>query len=337
MLSFIGLLPQTEWITTALDEMLKKPERWCSWAVAFYLRQCISHSNGKAQMLAEISWIQRLSSMDRAIASSAPVTITSAVGDNLLYVASGSYRHNKENGTPFCWKGEWTPEYNKELWRLSPAPTGPSDFYIVSVFSEEYLYASSIPQLDNVNGYSRMTVLVCAKKCLPDSAGIWRLVKLDMNMCALYDINQGSFLSSPAEAADGSRRAVVTSTYQPLNEKQSMFREWKITASSIPLLELAMLEFFNKDYSRAVQTFTSIISEEIISIADRKKALCYRMVANWMINDKICADRDIALLEPLGGCPEYFLVTLYGKLAVEERKLFERFTTISLQNRAEKY
>ncbi|ETL47416.1 hypothetical protein L916_02840 [Phytophthora nicotianae] len=324
MLTFIESLPQAEWIIAACGLMLQETDSWCSWAVAIILRKLMANLTGTALLQAEICWIQCLSFTDRAIACSAPVKISSAIEGNALYVAGDGYNYDSNNRSPFCWKGDWTFDKKKEIWRFIPAPTGASDFYIVSAYAEGYLYASSVPVADS-DGYLQKRVLVRRGASFSDPCGIWRLVKLEGDRCALYNVNQDVFLSSPPEAADGYRRDVVTSPFHPLDEKRSEYREWKITAATVPLMEMGLHEFFKREYEKAVETFSKVLSKDTIFSADRKKAIHYRLMANWMLKNEDYAKQDIALLSDLDWCPSYFNCVLrHGKLVDEDTALLEQ-------------
>ncbi|ETM00011.1 hypothetical protein L917_03234 [Phytophthora nicotianae] len=130
---------------------------------------------------------------------------------------------------------------------------------------------------------------------------------------------------SPPEAADGYRRDVVTSPFHPLDEKRSEYREWKITAATVPLMEMGLHEFFKREYEKAVETFSKILSKDTVSSADRKKAIHYRLMANWMLKNEDYAKQDIALLSDLDWSPSYFYCVLrHGKLVDEDTALLEQ-------------
>ncbi|KAF4147966.1 hypothetical protein GN958_ATG01173 [Phytophthora infestans] len=265
MLKFVKSLPQAEWIIFACDQMLQAPDRWSTWAVAIVLRKCMALTTWKTLLLAEVCWSQRLSFTDRAIASSTPVRISSAIGGDTLYVAGQGYNHDKNNRSPFCWRNQWEYDNKKELWRLIPAPTGSSDFYIVSVYAEGYLCASNISVANDPDGYLQKKALVPCGNSPPDATGIWRLVTLEEDKYAFYNASQDTFLSCPPDAADGYRRGVITSTFHPLDEKRSKHREWEITAATMPLMETGIYDFFEKNYKKAsVQTCQAIKSPQRI-------------------------------------------------------------------------
>ncbi|GMF24084.1 unnamed protein product [Phytophthora lilii] len=154
VLAFVEALPQTEWIVLAYEIMLKYSSRWDPRVIGRLLCRAMAHTTGKTLMIAEICWIQRLSFETRAIASNAPVTIASVIGGNFLYVAGHGYDYNNQNRSAYCWTDTGTHDQNKELWRLVPASTGSSDFYIVNAYAEGYLYASAIPLECDSQGYS---------------------------------------------------------------------------------------------------------------------------------------------------------------------------------------
>ncbi|KAF1789716.1 hypothetical protein GQ600_9708 [Phytophthora cactorum] len=303
MMRFVESLPQPEWVIFACDQMLQEPDHWCSSAVAITLRKYTAHLMGKALLSAELCWIQRLSVTDRAIASSAPVNISSAIGGDALYVAGDGYNYDTDNRTPFCWKNEWA-------WTIRKSS------------GDSFLHQRD-PQIF-ISSMCTQRVLVRRGNLYSDPAGIWRLVNLEGNSCAFYNASQDTFLNSPAEAADGYRRAVITSTFHPLDEQRSEYREWKITAATVSLMEMGLHEFFERKYEKAVQTFSKIMSKDTISFADRKKVVHYRLMANLMLKNEGCAKRDIALLSDLGWYPGYFLSVLYGKLVDKDRERLQQ-------------
>ncbi|CAI5735956.1 unnamed protein product [Peronospora destructor] len=188
ILTFVNSLPQPDWIFFACDLMLHGSRLWDKCAIAVIIRKVMARSTGETLMLAELCWIQRLDCGVRAIASSAAVTIASAIGENLLYVAGDGYLHDKNNRSAYCWKEQWTGDNEKELWPFVPAPTGSSDFYIVSVYADAHLYASRSTVATEYDDYLMKRVLVPRyETCLPDAAGIWRVVTLEGNNYSIYN------------------------------------------------------------------------------------------------------------------------------------------------------
>ncbi|KAE8886934.1 hypothetical protein PF003_g29117 [Phytophthora fragariae] len=304
MLRFVEALPQDRWIISACDVMLKRSERWDCWAVALVLRKAMQRSVGQTLMTAEILWARRLSLAARALACSSPVTITSAINDNVLYVAGSS------NCGDF-FQSEQEP------------PTSVSDFYIVSVYAQEFLYASEFPVTSDAEGFAMKRVLVKRGNDLPEADKIWRLQLLEDGKCAFYNEKHDAFLSSPPEAGDGSRRTVLTAPFRPLDEKRSARREWRIRASGSKL-EMALVHFFSRKYSKAFELFTGILTKDEISAADRRKVLCYRMAANLLLKNDGCFKQDLTQVEELGGYPDYFFDTLASKLTDQDQKLLRQ-------------
>ncbi|KAG7386884.1 hypothetical protein PHYPSEUDO_015089 [Phytophthora pseudosyringae] len=193
MLHFVESLPQVKWVVFACDQMLEKLGRWDKWAVARVLRKAMARATGKTLMQAEMYWIQRLGFSDRAIASSAPVTIKSAIGDNGFMSQGEDSTTTRTTGRPSVGKGSGHPTRRKSC-------------------------DDSIPVSTDRDGYALKRVLVRRGNALPDATGVWHLVKLEGNTFTFYNASQDAFLSSTVEAADGFRRAVVISSFHPLDE-----------------------------------------------------------------------------------------------------------------------
>ncbi|KAE8990902.1 hypothetical protein PF005_g19763 [Phytophthora fragariae] len=202
-------------------------------------------------------------------------------------------------------------------------PTSVSDFYIVSVYAQEFLYASEFPVTSDAEGFAMKRVLVKRGNDLPEADKIWRLQLLEDGKCAFYNEKHDAFLSSPPEAGDGSRRTVLTAPFRPLDEKRSARREWRIRASGSKL-EMALVHFFSRKYSKAFELFTGILTKDEISAADRRKVLCYRMAANLLLKNDGCFKQDLTQVEELGGYPDYFFDTLASKLTDQDQKLLRQ-------------
>ncbi|CAH0476156.1 unnamed protein product [Peronospora belbahrii] len=324
MLKFVVSLPQSDWVVFACDLMLQKSLVWDKCAVAVILRKVMATLTRRALMLAEICWIRHLSSGVRAIASSAPVTITSAIDNNHLYVAGEGYMHDKCNWSVFCWKGQWTPDNKKELWQFVPVSVGSSDFYILNVYADAYIYASEFTVITDVGDCTMKRVLVSRyKKCLPDAAGIWRLVALEGNWYSFYNAATDAILCSPTEAPDDCRRGVATRTFRPLDETRSKCHEWKITSVTSSKLETGLVAFFAKNYDKAARTCTEILTMDHISDVDRAKLLCYRMVANLMLNNIGCFEQDWTEAKDLNKSSQLRFDILCECLSSDERKIVE--------------
>ncbi|RMX68436.1 hypothetical protein KXD40_008736 [Peronospora effusa] len=324
ILTFVESLPQPDWIIFACDVMLRGSGLWDKCAIAVLLRKVMSRSTGKTLMLAESCWIQRLDFGVRAIASSATVTIASTVGDNRLYVAGDGYAHDKNNRSVYCWKGPWTADNKKELWRFVPASTGSSDFYIMNVYADAYLYVSSSSvTTENDDCLVKRVLMPRYEKGLPDAAGIWRLVKLEGKNYSIYNASTDTVLSSPMEASDGSRRDAVTRTYRPLDEMSLPCHEWKITSATPSKMEKGLVELYAERYNKAVKAFTEILTMDHLSVVHRTKLLCYRMVANVMMNNIGCFEQDWAEVLDLGGGSDDVLATLCEGLPSDTSKILE--------------
>ncbi|GMF57796.1 unnamed protein product [Phytophthora fragariaefolia] len=325
MLKFVQGLPRYQCIR-ACEIMLMQSELWNACAVALVLRKSMQHTAGKNLMEAEITFARSLGFVDRALACGSPVTITSVIGDDSLYVAGKTYAYDSKNLSAFCWKGTWTADNNKELWRLIPAPTGDSEFYIVNIYAEECLYVSDFPANRDTGEFGMKRVLLNYKpdtRGPPDAARTWHLQVLEGARYTFYNAHHDAFLSSPPEASDGSRRDVMAVPFCPFDETQAERREWKI--STLPSkLELAVVHFFDGQYNQAIELFTDILSKAEVSAGCRRKVLCYRMAAHLIMKNDGCFKQDLVQITKIGGYPGYFFDTLAGKLTEEDRKMLER-------------
>ncbi|KAF1789711.1 hypothetical protein GQ600_9703 [Phytophthora cactorum] len=133
-----------------------------------------------------------------------------------------------------------------------------TDFYILNVYSREYLVASDV---------------------------------------------------AASESGEGSafRRLVLTSSYRTLDQSWNEGHKWQIKPAAPSLLERGLDDFFTKDYTAAVDSFTALLEAEKLSPAASIKVYWYRMVASLKLQKKEFFREDGDLLGKIDGCPKYFL------------------------------
>ncbi|KUF95790.1 Serine/threonine-protein phosphatase 2A regulatory subunit B'' subunit gamma [Phytophthora nicotianae] len=211
----------------------------------------MAQAQDKTLMLAEICWIRSVSPSARALASNAPVTVSSVLNNDMLFAAEDYFLFDETRRCVFCWADEWEADQSKEIWRFVPAGPSFTDFYILNVHSQEYLFASNVAALECAEGYGEKRAFT------------WR-------------------------GATGSafRRLVLTSKYRPLDQSWNECHTWGIKPAAPSLLERGLDAFFVKDYTAAVDLFTSLLDTEKPSPAASIKVYWYRMVANLKLQKK---------------------------------------------------
>lgn len=153
VLRFLASLPNQEWTVVGCQFLLEAGGRWNAVAVASLLDKVMAQARDKTLMLAEICWIRSVSPAVRALASNAPVMISSALNDNMLFAAEDYFLYDETRRCVFCWADEWEADQSKEIWRFVPASPSLTDFYILSVYSQEYLIASDVAASETAEGY----------------------------------------------------------------------------------------------------------------------------------------------------------------------------------------
>ncbi|KAG7386886.1 hypothetical protein PHYPSEUDO_015091 [Phytophthora pseudosyringae] len=257
-------------------------------------------------MLAEICWVRSVPPAVRALASNAPVTVASVLNDNVLFAEEDYFLYDETRRCVFCWADEWEADQSKEIWRFVPASASFTDFYILSVYSQEYLFASDVAASETAEGFGEKRTFTWRGGELPGEGGLWRLVPVD-GAFAIYNVSQDTYLISPPAAVSAFRRLVLTSNYRPLDQSWSECHKWGIKPAAPSLLERGLDAFFTKDYTAAVDLFTSLLKADKPSPAASTKVYWYRMVANLRLQKKDLFREDADLLVKMGGCPKYFL------------------------------
>ncbi|KAG3045537.1 hypothetical protein PC121_g21210 [Phytophthora cactorum] len=140
---------------------------------------------------------------------------------------------------------------------------------------------------------------------LPREGGLWRLIPVD-GAFAIY-VSQDTYLISPPATGSAFRRLVVTSSYRPLDQSWSEGHKWQIKPAAPSLLERGLDDYFTKDYTAAVDSFTALLEAEKLSPVASIKVYWYRMVASLKLQKKEFFREDGDLLGMIDGCPKYFL------------------------------
>ncbi|KAL4166260.1 hypothetical protein KRP22_013525 [Phytophthora ramorum] len=249
----------------------------------------MAQARGKTLMLAEICWVRSVSPAARALASKAPVMVASVLKDNLLFAAEDYFLYDETRRCVFCWADEWEADQSKEMWRFVPASPTFTEFYILSVFAQEYLFTSDVAASETAEGFGEKRAFT------------WRGGEL------------------PGERASGSafRRLVLTSSYRPLDQSWDECHKWRINPAAPSPLEKGLDSFLAKDYVAAVNLFTTLLETDRPSLDASIKIYWYRMVANLRLQKKDLFREDAQLLTEMGGCPKFFLEVINDVLAAE--------------------
>ncbi|KAG1702297.1 hypothetical protein DVH05_010087 [Phytophthora capsici] len=314
VLRFLESLPNQEWTILGCQFLLEAGGRWNAVAVASLLDKVMAQARGKTLLQAEICWIRCVSPATRALASNAPVLVTAGLNDDTLYTAEDYFIYDETHRCVFCWTDEWEPSQSKEIWRFVPASPNFTDFSILSVYSQEYLFASDITGAETAEGYGEKQVFTWRGGELPRDGGLWRLIPID-DAFAIYNVSQNTYLTSPPVSGSALRRPVLTSAYRPLDHKWNMYHKWGIKPATPSLLERGLDAFFKKEYAVAVDLFTELLDSD--SSTASIKVYWYRMVANLRLQKKESFREDAEQLGKLGGCPKYFLEVMKEVLGDE--------------------
>ncbi|ETI45094.1 hypothetical protein F443_10225 [Phytophthora nicotianae P1569] len=306
VLRFLVSLPHQEWTVIGCEFLLETGGRWNAVAVASLLDKVMAQAQDKTLMLAEICWIRSVSPSARALASNAPVTVSSVLNNDMLFAAEDYFLFDETRRCVFCWADEWEADQSKEIWRFVPAGPSFTDFYILNVHSQEYLFASNVAALECAEGYGEKRAFTWRGGELPREGGLWRLIPVD-GAFAIYNVSQDTYLISPPATGSAFRRLVLTSKYRPLDQSWNECHTWGIKPAAPSLLERGLDAFFVKDYTAAVDLFTSLLDTEKPSPAASIKVYWYRMVANLKLQKKELFREDADRLGKVGGCPKFFL------------------------------
>uniref|UniRef100_K3X9D0 E3 ubiquitin-protein ligase CHIP n=1 Tax=Globisporangium ultimum (strain ATCC 200006 / CBS 805.95 / DAOM BR144) TaxID=431595 RepID=K3X9D0_GLOUD len=317
LLSFLEALPNWQWtldgcvILHRVDEVLRTPSnqnaalRMPTLPLAFFLHKLISHLEGAVKVRAESYWYEWVSPTIRAIVMGQEIVMESVMRKEVVYAPISDFSFDGDRRNVFSWRKEWTPDNQKERWRLIPANAQKDRFYIQSVPYEEYLYAADYAKFRrDDHGNVRSRVFLWRKRNEPPGeSGHWQLITLDhenRDVFALYNPYQKEFLYSPADVYDGDRRHVLT-TRSRLNDPMWLEeRKWSLYPATFSAIEQGIEAFFVKKYPTAVEKLTQALAE-LPDHTEHVKCFAYRMTANLRMGhfDKI--QDDFSAIEALGG------------------------------------
>ncbi|KAG7390386.1 hypothetical protein PHYBOEH_007043 [Phytophthora boehmeriae] len=329
MLKFVKCLEPVALAIGACDAMLHVSSHWNTLAVARTLYEKMSEVEGKDLLLAEICWMQHLSAEVRAIVTSSPVKIVSTLGNNLMYAAGSNFtrlRGIRRNDTVyyeqyrqvFCWKKQWKPDRDKELWQFVPHSSKLMNVYVVNMSTGEYLYVTNFFRKVFRADFSVKDAFTLRTNELPDALGQWRVVQREGSTIALCNQQTKNFLMSPPTPVIGPRRAVQTSSYRPCDHTWSQARSWKIIPTTTPKIEKALDAFFSQNYDKAIELLAELQESGELSREARAKLLCYEVVASLVLKREVALNACLVEFLALGGDYHSFLPVLAGKVLGEK-------------------
>lgn len=327
LLSFLEALPHWQWtldgcvVLHRVDEVLRSPVAADSsdatggsgsaralptLPLAFFLHKLMSHLEGAVKVRAESYWYEWLSPTVRAIVMGREVTLESVPRGELAYAPNASFAFDSDRRNVFCWRQPWTPDGEKEKWRLIPATAQKDRFFLQSVAFHEYLYAADYAKFRrDEHGNARSRVFLWRKQHdTPGEAGHWQLVALDKDqrdVFALYNPYQKEFLYAPgADVLDSERRHILTTRHRTNDPLWLDERQWRVRPAAYSAIEQGIEAFFVKKYPLAVEQLTRALVE-LPDHTEHVKCFAYRMTANLRMGhfDRIAAD--FSAIQALGG------------------------------------
>lgn len=316
LLSFLEALPNWQWtldgcvILHRVDEVLRTPSspnavHMPTLPLAFFLHKLISHLEGSVKVRAESYWYEWVSPTIRAIIMGQEITMESVQRKELMYAPINDFAFDGDRRNVFSWRKPWTPDEDKEKWRLIPANAQKDRFYIQNVTYQEYLYAADYAKFRRDDqGNARSRVFLWRKKNeAPGESGHWQLITLDhenRDVFALYNPYQKEFLYAPSDVYDSERRHVLTSRHRPKELVWLEERKWRLCPANFSAIEQGIEAFFVKKYPEAVEKLTQALTD-LPDHTEHVKCFAYRMTANLRMChfDKI--QEDFSAIEALGG------------------------------------
>ncbi|TYZ69509.1 hypothetical protein PybrP1_009364, partial [[Pythium] brassicae (nom. inval.)] len=328
LLSFLEALPNWQWtldgcvVLHRVDEVLRAPAAADGDAavggaggparalptlpLAFFLHKLMSHLEGAVKVRAESYWYEWLSPTVRAIVMGREVTLESLPRGELAYAPNAGFAFDGDRRNVFCWRQPWTPDGDKEKWRLIPATAQKDRFFVQSVAFHEYLYAADYAKFRrDEQGHARSRVFLWRKQHdTPGESGHWQLVTLDhenRDVFALYNPYQKEFLYAPsADVFDAERRHVLTTRHRASDPVWLDERKWRVQPAAYSAMEQGIEAFFVKKYPTAVAQLTQALVE-LPDHTEHVKCFAYRMTANLRMGhfDRIAAD--FGAIQALGG------------------------------------
>lgn len=316
LLSFLEALPNWQWtldgcvILHRVDEVLRTPSNpnavhMPTLPMAFFLHKLISHLEGSVKVRAESYWYEWVSPTIRAIVMGQEIIMESVQRKELVYAPNNDFSFDGDRRNVFSWRKPWTPDEDKEKWRLVPANAQKDRFYIQNVAYQEYLYAADYAKFRRDDqGNARSRVFLWRKKNeAPGESGHWQLITLDhenRDVFALYNPYQKEFLYAPSDVYDSERRHVLTTRHRPKELVWLEERKWRLCPASFSAIEQGIEAFFVKKYPEAVEKLTQALAD-LPDHTEHVKCFAYRMTANLRMChfDKI--QDDFSAIEALGG------------------------------------
>ncbi|GAB9476294.1 Stip1 homology and u-box containing protein e3 ubiquitin protein ligase [Globisporangium polare] len=316
LLSFLEALPNWQWtldgcvILHRVDEVLRTPSspnavHMPTLPMAFFLHKLISHLEGSVKVRAESYWYEWVSPTIRAIVMGQEIIVESVQRKELVYAPNNDFSFDGDRRNVFSWRKPWTPDEDKEKWRLIPANAQKDRFYVQNVAYQEYLYAADYAKFRRDDqGNARSRVFLWRKKNeAPGESGHWQLITLDhenRDVFALYNPYQKEFLYAPSDIYDSERRHVLTTRHRPKELVWLEERKWRLCPANFSAIEQGIEAFFVKKYPEAVEKLTQALTD-LPDHTEHVKCFAYRMTANLRMChfDKI--QEDFSAIEALGG------------------------------------
>lgn len=316
LLSFLEALPNWQWtldgcvVLHRVDEVLRTPSldmavHLPTLPLAFFLHKLMSHLEGSVKVRAESYWYEWVSPTIRAVVMGKDLVLASVLRNEVVYAPGDGFAFDGDRRNVFSWQKTWTPDADKEKWRLIPANAQKDRFYLQSVAYNEYLYAADYAKFRRDDrGHARSRVFLWRKaNDTPGESGHWQLVTLDQenrDVFALYNPYQKEFLYAPADVYDTERRHVLTTRHRSNDPVWAEERKWRLYPAQSSAMELGIEAFFVKKYPEAVEHLTRALTE-LPDHTEHVKCFAYRMTANLRMGvfDKIHAD--FGAIDALGG------------------------------------
>lgn len=324
LLSFLEALPNWQWtldgcvVLHRVDEVLRAPAalddsggaRLAARAqptlpLAFFLHKLMSHLEGAVKVRAESYWYEWLSPTVRAVVMGREVVLESVPRREIAYAPGDSFVFDGDRRNVFCWRKQWTPDEDKEKWRLIPATAQKDRFYLQNVAFNEYLYAADYAKFRRDDqGNARSRVFLWRKKNdTPGESGHWQLVTLDhenRDVFALYNPYQKEFLYAPSDVYDSERRHVLTTRFRASDPVWLDERKWRVSPAVYSAIEQGIEAFFVKKYPEAVEKLTQALVE-LPDHTEHVKCFAYRMTANLRMGHFDRIQDDFNAIQALGG------------------------------------
>lgn len=190
-----------------------------------FLQRFKEDLDGEERLRAERYWDQWATPVVRAIINESEVVVK--YKHEYLYAPIDYYMYDDDRRRVFTWKSNWTPDEDKEKWRILQPNVDEDRFVIQSANTREYMYATeyaSIP--DDAEGRRRSRVFLWRPKTY-DEKSFWQLLPLPHGEFALYNCYREEFLYASSETWDNDERRHV---WTKNNCEEGDTWKWKIVA-----------------------------------------------------------------------------------------------------------